>query len=1593
MASNKVSIEIELLDRISGNLDRVNQKMDEMGRTTQEAKDGLAELSGASDSLKESLAALGAAFSMKELVGKVISVRGEMQQLQIAFETMLGSAEKAQALMDQLVHTAAVTPFGLEDVANGARQLLAYGTQAEKVNETLIKLGDIAAGLSMPLNDLVYLYGTTMTQGRLYTQDLNQFTGRGIPMIRELAKQFGVAEDKVKGLVEAGKVGFEEVEKVIDSLAGDGGMFGGLMEAQSQTITGKIANIEDAIDMMMNDIGERSEGIINGALDSVSYLVENYEKFGRILLSVAATWGAYRTALMLATAASGWASAAEAIHYNWLLLVEKAQKLLNATMLKNPYVLAATAIVGVVSALWAAASAASAAEQGQAAYNDEMERMNQEAENRKNTINGLVNTIRNAESTSLEKQLAFNELKDLAPELTEVYDSVQKIADADLGKFNEQMNELADAEREQTLRDQVKEMQDVIKTIQDFQSAGNQASQDNMSKLRGAMAAISGMGIEGSWTWGYDDYIEAVQARLSPLMDELSKIEKAKEQIAEPTEVDVKLAEEDYERAKAKVDTLSDFMVAMTERQVELRIDGSSVERADIIIEEIAGKAEALRKEQEENPIAFTSDKQKSLDEYEDMLREMRQWKEDAEASGDTAIPFWFQFDYDRSLQERDRAKSFAQTIQDAVDANKSTTTYGDAYTAAQTAYNNAQKEYNRIQANRQAYTQQQFEDAKSTLETATKNFKDLGGDVTKSTKNAENKRKQEEQKRKRAEEQLGEALRSLQQQNTESEIALMQEGAEKKRREIQADYDKRMAEIKKQEEKLKKLNQTAKAATGADGLTDEQRKALHTATEQAERQRLKAIDDANREALESMRDYIAEYGSLEQQKLAITEEYEEKIAKAKDKWEARRLEKEREAKLSALTYENISAGMDWKSLLSGVGSLAKEMMGPMMDKLVAYTQTEDYRTADTQTQQKVAELIQQLREYLGTDPGYTWQSLGEAMARFSASTAAYERAQQAEQTALTQLAQAADDLASGRIGQDAYDLAKATADAASAAVVAARERMQGDGTSLNNQAEQVKNYVSPLTAALNNCEALKNLDGFTEIVGGSQQIDSLKGALDAVLPGMEDGLGKSIGSGMSSVLGKGLSSIGSSLSSVMSSGLGSLVGILAQIPQVILQLADTIKNFVTGILDSFSKLLKFEWLSELVNSILEAVGNLIDTILDLPENLWHMVSSIVVDGIGGLLNTVVGRIGNILSLGALSSAGPASWFTNSNAQEVADTIDRLTERNEILTTAIDKLTDELGKTSGMKAVENAQKAEELQREKEQNLKEMAQAQASYVGAHHSWNAYWGGFSQEQTDALSKQMGRSWNGDLWDLSADEMALLLSNPDMVEAIRNTGKGGYGDRVLERLQDYADEAGELQDIVDTLNESLTQTTFDSLRSDFLSTLMDMDSSAEDFADNFSEMLMQSVLNAKMADLMDDELEAFYKEWAERSKDGLSEEDIAALQEWWNRLTEQGLQLRDEVSAITGYTGSGSSQSGKSGAFTTMTQDQGTKLEGMFTSGLQHWSSMDARLETVAERMATAESSLARIAENTGLSAQGVAELKEEFKKMVRDGLKVK
>lgn len=883
---------------------------------------------------------------------------------------------------------------------------------------------------------------------------------------------------------------------------------------------------------------------------------------------------------------------------------------------------------------------------------------------------------------------------------------------------------------------------------------------------------------------------------------------------------------------------------------------------------------------------------------------------------------------------------------------------------------------------------------------------------TTGKTKTAKDTRNEEERNAKE--------LLALQQKNRQTEIDLLKEGSEKKRRQIQENYKKEMEELAAQEKKWRDAQkghltgEQTEALASARALASMKKKdgEKEIAKEEAKKQL-----EQRRDEIQAMSEYLREYGSFQQKKLAIAKETAQKIAEvdasevsdSTKKWKKAQLRKEQQQREAGMSFEEISRGIDWSALFSGVGNLTKEMMTPMMEQLRAYVETGDYRNADAETQQKVTDLIQEMRRYVGTDQSVTWQKLDEAIKQFTDSVAAYDRAVKAEEAAVKTRDEGKKKLASGEITEEQYSELETKAQELGDATAKAHESMEDFGAALNRTSDEVANFTSGLTTALSNAKGWQGVEGFGGIQQSVGQIDQLKGTLDSILPQMGEGMAKTIGTTLSDTMGSALGSIGGSLSGVLSSGLGGIIGIVAQIPKLILDLVHSIKNFVTGILDAITEIISLRWIDDLVVGILDAIGNLIDAIFDLPENLFKVLESIVVNGIGGLLDTVLGRIGNILSFGALSTKGPSDWFTNSNEKEVAEAIDRLSKRNELLEQAIEDLTDEMKTARGAIAIRISDDAEKLQRETIDNYKGIAQAQAGYHSAHHSFNYYWRGYSQEQIDRLSAQMGGKWNGDIWNLSPEEMKMLRSNVDMWKLLQDTGKGGYGGRVAEKLDKYIEQAGKLKEITDALYENLTTTTKDNVFDSFLNSLYGLANGSEkvfdEIAENWQEMVNKMAVNNLVGAKFQKNLETWYENLAKLNKARTSGEitdaeyrkRLDALKQEYEDYVKSARndieQLRNEgIIKETDKTG-GTTQTGRSGAFMTMSQDQGTKLEGLFVSGQMHWASIDDRVEDIAVRMSDAQGHLKKIEDNTGSSAQSLKDIKEEMKKITRDGVKVK
>lgn len=926
-------------------------------------------------------------------------------------------------------------------------------------------------------------------------------------------------------------------------------------------------------------------------------------------------------------------------------------------------------------------------------------------------------------------------------------------------------------------------------------------------------------------------------------------------------------------------------------------------------------------------------------------------------------------------------------------------------------AYNKRTKE---LEAERDSYLKQAADLEKQAASIGKK--ANIGGHA------APDKPKKEKKKKdtKKEEERMASELLALQQKNRQAEIDLLKEGSEKKRRQIRENYQKEMEELAVQEKKWRDAQKGR--------LTQEQTEALASARalasmkkkdgeKEIDREEAKRQLEQRRDEIQAMSEYLREYGSFQQKKLAIAKETAQKIAEvdasevsdSTKKWQKAKLRKEQQQREASMSFEEISRGIDWNALFSGVGNLTREMMTPLMEQLRAYVETDEYRNADAETQQRVTDLIQEMRRYVGTDQSVTWQKLDEAIKQFTDSVAAYDRTVKAEEAAVKTRDEGKKKLASGEITEEQYRELETKAQELGDATAKARESMEDFGAALNRTSDEVANFTSGLTTALSNAKAWQGVEGFGGIQQSVGQIDQLKGTLDSILPQMGEGMAKTIGTTLSGTMGSALGSIGGSLSGVLSSGLGGIIGIVAQIPKLILDLVHGIKNFVTGILDAITEIISLRWIDDLVVGILDAIGNLIDAIFDLPENLFKVLESIIVNGIGGLLDTVLGRIGNILSFGALSSKGPSDWFTNSNEKEVAETIDRLTKRNELLEQAIEDLTDEMKTARGAIAIRISDDAEKLQRETIDNYKGIAQAQAGYHSAHHSFNYYWRGYSQEQIDRLSAQMGRKWNGDIWNLSPEEMKMLRSNVDMWKLLQDTGKGGYGGRVAEKLDKYIEQAGKLKEITDALYENLTTTTKDNVFDSFLNSLYGLANGSEkvfdEIAENWQEMVNKMAVNNLVGAKFQKNLETWYENLAKLNKARTSGEitdaeyrkRLDALKQEYEDYVKSARndieQLRNEgIIKETDKTG-GTTQSGKSGAFMTMSQDQGTKLEGLFVSGQMHWASIDDRVEDIAVRMSDAQGHLKKIEDNTGSSAQSLKDIKEEMKKITRDGVKVK
>lgn len=848
----------------------------------------------------------------------------------------------------------------------------------------------------------------------------------------------------------------------------------------------------------------------------------------------------------------------------------------------------------------------------------------------------------------------------------------------------------------------------------------------------------------------------------------------------------------------------------------------------------------------------------------------------------------------------------------------------------------------------------------------------------------AERRAKEEERigkERLKAREDLDKDLLALQRQNQDDETALMQDGTQKKLAEIDNDYKQRIAEIDRQETEFRKKNKEAGlAGLGADGLTDEQADALQKARDNAAKEQEHKTQEVYASEARAMRNYLKEYGTYQQQKLAIAEEYAEKIRNAQNEGERLSLVAGRDRALQQVEINAVRQQVDWGSVFGDFGTMFKDQLQPTIDRLRRMAQSDTFRQSSLEEQQILYSLIEKLER-----SGTAWDSdifkrVSDDLSAYQEAMGRYSKAVDAARAAEENLVKAEKELETARnenrgeegirSAQENVDKAHEAFDAASEDVRIFGGQVQETTAALNSSATEAKAMFDNLGEGLRGLTS-GNLQGIGQ---GLMKLDGLFG--DNKLTAQA---GNALAKGFQSLLGKD-----SEAAKTLTAALGDS-GLAGEIISAVLGLLDMLaQDGIGGIVSS------------LMDTVLGSVSGVLDDVLS-----------------GGIITkpmqSVVNGVGNILD--SLTFGGLGSWL-GGNDKEVMETVNRLTESNEYLRESIDSLAERIGQGDNTNAesidyYNDARKAELEWEENQRNIiKGLASAWTNTgygflgLGGKGSFNKHSPDSGWEGWDAFTETLRKNGfnitvdsTGDLWNLTPEQMELLRdSNPKEWQKLFS-GDGHKNPK--SAVEEYIERAGTLEELTDALNEKLTGYTWDG----FLEKYKEMVRSAEDITEELGDFISETVTDALIESFVNEELKDDIKELyeyiADAAADGISEEEKARIEAMNSAIADKAESWREAMtdSGMIDPGSYGTSQSGRAGAYTAMSQEQGTKLEGLWTTSAMHLSSMDEKMQDVSAQMGTAVDSLRRIEENTGNSAKHLGEIKDDIKKIIRDGLKMK
>jgi tape measure domain-containing protein len=876
--------------------------------------------------LQNSLLKVGAGLGLMQLAKQVVNVRAEFQSLEIAFGTLLGNKEKADKLMVELAELAATTPFGLQEVSQAAKQLLAFGSTAEDVSEEIIMLGDIASGLSIPLGDLIYLYGTTRAQGQLFTQDLRQFMGRGIPLAAELAKQFGVTEQEVSALVTAGKVGFEDVQKALQSLTAEGSMFGGGMQKQSEGIKGQISNIQDSIDSMFNEIGKSSDGLINMTLEGVSWVVEHWRELLNILKYVVAAYGAYKAAIILVAAAhKAMALATVAGRFiqvaKGVTTLTQAMRVLNTVVKANPLGIIASVLATVAASFIDVAGSAEEASSGidevDNAADDAartMGRLEQATADARAEIDEMFDKILDPNTSQDERIKMLVKLKDMYPSIADAID-LERLATENLTDAKAKLNE--ELEREQRLNAAT----DKKKAAQDAYNAAKVEAQrsDIIPKVQAEIDRYRQTGQLPYYTISdslYDTDVIADMIATGSKQKAEEYGEEIKEAVRASIKNDLKVT---YDKAATGLIDEKEFLEMLELVDQHARIKASMV--ADKYV------WNKNKPQGDEMPgYAFNNFNISGIEESV-WLKTLRKREQELDKAN-------------KNLEAATREYNDTLASLGIVDTNvgdeymQRTSSYIAEYNDAKNAVLDAEEKLRQAIADDDRNKVTQYSEE---LKIAEENYDKIAKPYEDYLKHQEKLMEEERKQR----EKIANMNKKLMDDAAQARVDAMEDGFEKEMAQLDLNFDREIRKIEEQETELRKLQ--------GGKLTQEQIAAYDA-------MRNKAINDYTnkstviifgdpqdydkqlKEAEASWDDYLAEYGTFQERLAAIKRNYDRQLAEADTEGEKAAIRRERDAVLAEYNVEaqGFARNLADKTL-SEIETITKQLQTEVEAKQAAY--------------------------------------------------------------------------------------------------------------------------------------------------------------------------------------------------------------------------------------------------------------------------------------------------------------------------------------------------------------------------------------------------------------------------------------------------------------------------------------------------------------------------------------------------------------------------------------------------------------------------------------------------------------------------------